>query len=226
MKKTDDVFFFTLIDFLIQVFFFGLVIYAFAQESNSKIKDSHKSEHEKVETILKATGISNLSELSDELSKLAPISELKGFSDFISKSGGIDKLKIDVQVVADTGGAENLMKRLERLRKIEEGSGKPPCLYTEVNGRKVVRPLATVIASDTDITFTGTNPELEKLLAKLGHSYASVHELSIAQFKVAFQGVTKIDTECRYTLKFLESTDLVFARDSARSIFYLNYGKL
>jgi hypothetical protein len=150
---------------------------------------------------------------------------LRGFSDFINQNGGVNKLAADIKVVSDIGGADVVKQRLDKLKKIEEGSGKPPCIFTETNGKKLPKVLATVIADDTNIKFTGNTEELNKVLTKLGRSYDEVENLTFKQFREVFQSVPQIYSECRFTLNFLESTELVHARDSARTIFYLRYGK-
>lgn len=223
MKKTDDVFFFTLIDFLIQVFFFGLVLFVLNELINEKVKEEQANDQAKIETLLKKTGVSTLTELTDQLSKLAPITELKGISDFLNRAGGLEKVKTDVATVANAGGTSVVQDKLEKLKRIEEGSGKPPCLFDKLpDGKKSVKPLATVEATDTSIKFTGQTPELEKLLSRMGATYESIEELTFSQFKSAFSPVIKLDPDCRYTLRFIERTDYIYARDAVRQYFYFN----
>lgn len=226
MRKADDVFFFTLIDFLVQVFFFGLVVYAFAQDKISEEVSKQKNEHAEVEAIKKATGISNLTQLRDDLSKLAPIQELKGFSDYLKQNGNFEKLKTDNKFIYDNGGVEKIKFNLEKLKKIEEGSGKPPCIFSEINGKKTPIILATVFANDTHIKFKENTEELKKVLSKIGLDFSDVENQTFEQFKKNFKSVPELYPDCRFTLNFMESTNLIFARDSARTIFYLRYGKI
>jgi hypothetical protein len=222
VKRSDDVFFFTLIDFLLQAFFFGLLLYVAAKSTNVAAEHKRVERDKQIEEVKRAAGVSNLTELTDLLTKLAPIRDLQGTADFIARAGGVEKVMSKVAMVDHAGGAESLEGKLEKLRKLEEGTGRPPCLYDEVDGKKIVRPLAVVVASDTHITFQQTNPELEKVLAMLGREFATVRELPLAEFRKAFSMLVTKKPECRYTLSFREQTRFVDARDAARFAFYLS----
>lgn len=222
MKRSDDVFFFTLIDFLLQVFFFGLLLYVVGKSINVEAEHERAEREKQVEQLKRVAGVSNLTELTDLLTKLAPIRDLQGTADFIARAGGTEKVKDKVALVDNAGGKENLELKLEKLRKLEEGTGRPPCLYDEVNGKKIVRSLAVVVANDTHIAFQQTNPELEKVLSMLGLEFAAVRELSLAEFRKTFSTLVAKKPECRYTLAFREHTRFVDARDAARFAFYLS----
>jgi hypothetical protein len=229
MNRSDNVFFFTLIDFLLQVFFFGLLLYVFSQslqvknnKSREEAEKTRKDEAAAVQKIKDATGISNLTELTDVLTNLGPVRELKGTADFISRAGGADKVRAAVNTVEAMGGVESANQKMEKLRKLEEGSGRPPCLFNAIGDRKVARPLATITATDTAISFNGSTPDLEDALRLIGRSYDSVHELTLAEFRKVFLPLVSKKPECRYTLRFRENTRLVYARDAARFAFYLN----
>lgn len=222
MKRSDDVFFFTLIDFLLQAFFFGLLLYVVARSANGAVEHEKAEREKQIEQVNRVAGVSNLTELTDLLTKLAPIRDLQGTADFIARAGGAEKVMDKVALVDRAGGAENLESKLEKLRKLEEGTGRPPCLYDEVDGKKIVRPLAVVVANDTHITFQQTNPELEKVLSMLGREFASVRDLPLAEFRKTFSMLVVKKPECRYTLAFREQTRFVDARDAARFAFYLS----
>lgn|GEM_PF-1486344 len=222
MKRSEDVFFFTLIDFLLQVFFFGLLLYVVGRSANAGVEHERAEREKQIEQVKRAAGVSNLTELTDLLTKLAPIRDLQGTADFIARAGGAEKVMDKVALVDNAGGAENLEHKLEKLRKLEEGTGRPPCLYDEVNGKKIVRPLATVVANDTHIIFQQTSPELEKVLSMLGHEFATVRELPLSEFRRTFSKLLTKKPECRYTLAFREKTRFVDARDAARFAFYLS----
>lgn len=225
MRRVDDVFFFTLIDFLVQVFFFGLLVFVVGRASQAEREEKHGQETKQIEDLKKAAGISNLTELTDSLTKLAPVSELKGVADFVRREGGLEKVKEATKVVADAGGISKIRENLDRLRKYEEGSGKPPCLFEWVNNKKVSRPLAVVVAGDASIRFESSSAELEGVLKRLGRTYDSVRELPLGEFKKTFGPMVQIQPDCRYTLHFIETTRLVDARDAARFAFYLNINK-
>lgn len=248
MRRSNEVYFITLIDLLVQVIFLGLVLYVLTK-ANQEIEDRNRqSDQEKIEALVKANGVSNLTELTDELTKLAPIKELKGTADFISKAGGMEEARKIAQLAADAGGAnqlvlqisdakrvnevvaaaggsESIVAKLEKLRKFEEGSGKPPCLYTVSGDKKTSKTLATVVADDTAIAFQGSNPDLEAVLALLKKPYVSVERLSLQEFSAAFAPLLQAKPECRYTLQFIEKTNYVHARDAARFTFYLKISK-
>ncbi len=82
--RRDDVFFFVLIDFLVQAIFFGLFIFVVYQ---ADIKKKQAQSRDAVD----AAGVSDLTELTDELSRLAPL-KLKELNELIKKAGGPDQL--------------------------------------------------------------------------------------------------------------------------------------
>lgn len=240
MKRTDDVYFFTLIDFLIQSLFFGLLLYVLGQASQQEAAKTQKGASDIAE-FATAAGFTNLTQLTDYLSKLAPVSDFKGIADFLSSAGGIKEVKAAVAVVQTAGGikeakaAVGLVKAsggtsavtadLDKLRKFEEGTGKPPCLFDSVGGKKVAKSLATVIASESTIQFEASNPELEEALVLIGRSFSSIQSLPLNEFSKTFAPLVQKKPACRYTLRFLETTRFVDARDAARFAFYLNIGK-
>lgn len=246
MKRNNDVFFLTLIDFLLQVLFFGLVIFALMHALTKKQDSDRVKESEQVKQLVKAAGVSNLTELTDELTKLAPISELKGTSDYLQKLGSVENAQKLADMSQEAGGTAALLaelaasrklaatvaqgahsvgdiqQRLEKLRKLEEGQGAAPCLFTMQGERKRAKPVATVVGSDSGIRIEGTEPEFEDILKLLGRSRASVDELTLEQFAETFRPLGRLKPECRYTLRFVEDTHLVHARDAAQVAFYLS----
>lgn len=245
MKRNNDVYFITLIDLLVQILFLGLLLYVVAKAGSEQEQRRQDKESEAVQRLLKASGVSNITELTDELTKLAPLNELKGTADFLARAGGITAANKMLDASKQAGGADQLrataddakaMRELvarvggidkidEIIKKYEEGSGKPPCLFNLVNGKKSARPLATVVADDSTISFEARNPDLEAVLAALGTSYAAVQHLTFSAFSSTFASLTKIKPECRYTMHMIERTDLVHARDAARFAFYLQITK-
>jgi hypothetical protein len=248
MKQSNDVFFLTLIDFLIQTFFFGLLLYVLVKASAANEIRERKQQTASMEILLQKLGVSSITELTDELTKLAPLKQLQGMSEFIQSTENVDEARKAAELIRQAGGAEKfiqeteqdrqaaqlvntaggttaLNEKLAKLKKLEEGSGKPPCLYTEVGDRKNVKPLATVIATDGNISFNESNPELEEVLKMIGRPFQSVRSLSLEEFASAFSPITQKKPDCRYTLRFIEKTSLVHARDAARFAFYLNISK-
>lgn len=222
MRRSDDVFFFVLIDFLVQVFFFGLLIYVLTLGKQSDFKKEHQKEANQIERLIATAGVTSLTELTDELSKLGPINELKGTADFIARVGGIKQVEQNLTFVANAGGVESLLSDLEKLRKLEEGAGKPHCDPRGLAGRKIAVPLAVVVADDTHIRFQGSTPKLEEVLKLLDQNFGSVRELRFDEFRRTFAPLEKLLPNCKHTIDFREATRLVDGRDAARFTFYLH----
>ena len=87
MKRSEAVFFFTLVDFLIQIAFFALVLYAVVQIQDAKRTEKEAEAARASKDVAHWTGFSTLSELSDYLSKLAPPIDFRGWADFMSRLG-------------------------------------------------------------------------------------------------------------------------------------------
>lgn len=210
MKKTDDVFFFVLIDFLLQVFFFGLLLYSF---SNTLKADEDKQ----MIRILDGAGISNLTELNDLLTTMQAVKSA------LAKNGDIQKVVETCNFVSDNGGL-NKLKTI--VAKAKEGTGKPPCIYT-LGSDNIKNPkfLATVIATDTTIAFESPTPDLLSVLQQLDLTYDSVKSLSLPDFKRKFSAITSVCPDCRYTLRFKMNTNLNAPREAAESAFYLKIEK-
>ncbi len=219
MRRTDDVFFFTLIDLLLQVFFFGLLLYV-VSTAQARRDDVGRRSVEK--ELLNAAGVSNLTELTDQLSRLAPISALKGMNDFVSHNGGLETVKRQVDMVSRAGGRDTVQARLDRLEKIEAGYGLPPCLYALKGGQKIPKVLATVEATDTSLQFQAVTPELRKVLELLGTEFDSIRVLPLGEFRRTFSRLTELRPDCKYSLRFLDYSPLSYARDAAGPIFRLN----
>ena len=215
MKRSEDVFFFTLIDFLIQISFFGFLLYALDQASreivSNKVKEADK--------LVQQTGVSNLTELTDYLSKMAPVNELKGVADFISAAGGIEKVKKSVAVVSEHGGVDKISSGLEKLRKIEEGSGKPPCLFSLQDGKRIPQSIGHVQVTDTRISFLKNTPELQAVLVKLDANFNEIKDLSLSDFRARFSGLNRIRPDCRYQVDVSVNTQLLAPMDSVWSTF-------
>jgi hypothetical protein len=202
LRRSNDVFLLTLVDFLIQVIFFAAFIFVVYQ---TLIKDPNSKEYDSAEVTkaIQLAGVSDLNELTDELTKLAPVN-LKGFN---ARLGD--------------GGAGQLDRKLERLAKLEQGQGKPACIYETIDGERKPKMLATAIGSASSITFVENTPELQTLLGSLGLRFEDIRSLSLPAFRRTFNSVIQKQPECRYTIILRETTNLVNARDAAQQIFYV-----
>jgi hypothetical protein len=215
MKRDDAVFFFTFIDLLVQIVFFGLLLYALSEAAASK----------QARELRAVTGTSDLTELTDELTRLVPPNEAKLLIETLRTLPAADAIKRAMDIVQEFGGPAKLREALEKLRRAEEGSGKPPCLFDMVNGKRVPRHIATVVASDAEIRFESVTDDLSEVLRIVGRSVDSVQRLSLEDFKTTFRPVTNRKPECRYWLRFIETTRFVDARDAAYAAFLLKIEK-
>lgn len=72
-------------------------------------KDREASKtRQQLEALAEAMGVSNITELTDALTKMAPLDELRGTSDFIQRNGGIEKVTAAVNAASAVGGAEKV----------------------------------------------------------------------------------------------------------------------
>ncbi len=219
LRRSNDVFLLTLVDFLVQVIFFALVIFVVYQ---SMIKDPKAKRYDpaQVAKAIELAGVSDLKELTDELTKLAPVN-LKGFNSKL----GPDLQQGDVQQAADAlqkvGGARALSDKLARLEKLERGQGKPSCIYETVNGERKPKLIARAVGSASMITFVDRTPEFDALLGSLGLNFSQVRTLSLPAFRRTLGPIVTKQPNCRYTIVLRETTNLVNARDAAQQIFYV-----
>lgn len=195
MKQSDDVFFFTLIDFLVQVFFFGLLLFVVSQAVGEKKETQRAEEAAKLEAVIKSAGVSNIAELQDYLTKLAPLQNLQGTADFISRLGGPEKANEAMALVAAAGGAEELKVK---VRKYDEAYGLPPCFKDEFNGKTVPRTLAVLRVEDSAIEILRTSPELDRLLSEAGSGAVNLGRMSLDEFRTRFVPLKARSPSCAH----------------------------
>jgi hypothetical protein len=213
MRRTDDVFFFTLIDFLLQVFFFGLLLYVAGQAVRNEAQKNRDQEAAEQQKLLKAAGVSSITELTDLLTKMAPLDKLRGTSDFIERNGGPEAVAAAVQAASAAGGidkvktmAQQLTEQNKRIAQLE-GWGKASCIpNVMVNGKLQPKSIATVIVTDDTIQLENPEPEMLSLLKRLGTEYSAVQSLSLADFRTRFAPVVAQQPECRYFLNVVTRT--------------------
>ena len=179
IRRSNDVFLLTLVDFLIQIIFFSLFVFVVYQ---ALINDPNSKEYDNalVTKTIEAAGVSNLTELTDELTKLAPVT-LKGFNAALGKNTQPGDIEEAAKAIDKAGGAQKLGAAIERLAKFEQGSNKPACIFSIENGEKTATTLATAVGSGSSITFTGNTPELERLLNSINLKYDAVSSLSLSR---------------------------------------------
>ena len=262
MKRQDTVFLLTLIDFLFQVIFFGLFLYAiyaakqdpsfkkafdtlkekYASQSGEEVQNLIKKLPLSVESLesldmisnnkkaidneLRRQGVSNIVELTDELSKLAPVRELKSVQLAVDTIGGKQELLELSQLIESSGGNKQAKDALQAY--IKEGVGKPHCdPITDSKGKVTgAYPLASVTASDNKLVFNGNNQKLQTVLLALGLQYKQIESLTPENFKSIFKSVPSKFPHCVHMIAFKEETRLVDARDAVRPYFRMNITKL
>ena len=201
-KSGDQVFLLTLIDFLLQIIFFGIFVYAIYIAANI---DTKKDDEEAISKLIAHFGVSTIVELTDELTRLAPAENIRANVTYVNQNGGIDVIQ----------------EKLDKLKKHEEGFGKQPCIYELKEGKKIPISIARVVASDTDITFQKETPELKEVLNRIGCTYKEIQSLSLRQFDRKFANINDQYPDCRHTIVFYERTRFTDARDVAEKYFFL-----
>lgn len=213
MRRSDDVFFFTLIDFLLQVFFFGLLLFVAGRALENEKDHSREARDKQVDAMVKATGVSSIAELSDLLTKLVPLDKLRGTADFIARNGGEKEVEDALKAVQAAGGVEKVSELksenavlMERVAKLE-GWGKVSCLpNVMVNGKLQPKTIATAVVADDSITLQDPTPDMLDLLRTHGLEFDSVNHLSLSAFRTTFASVVARQPECRYFLKVRRET--------------------
>lgn len=226
MRRSDDVFFFTLIDFLLQVFFFGLLLFVVGQSLKTEEDATRTREEKQLDQIFKATGVSNITELTDTLQKMAPLDKLRGTSDFIARQGGQKAVEEAVETVNKAGGVEKVSglqdqvtAMTDRISKLE-GWGKVSCIPNiTVNGKVQPKSVATAIVTDDGVTLENPMPEMTTLLRSLGLEFNSVRQLSLASFKSTFAPIVAKQPECRYFLSVVTQTRYLEPMRAVWSVF-------
>ncbi len=213
MRRSDDVFFFTLIDFLLQVFFFGLLLFVVGQTLQSAEKGERDVEEQKKAHLLKAFGVSNITELTDALTKMAPLDKLRGTADYIARNGGVEPIRAAVDAARAAGGSAKVSTLngqvaalTERLAKLE-GWGKVSCIPNiTVNGTVRPKSIATVVVSDDGVVLQEPTQEMHTLLNSLGLQFDGVKSLSLGAFRSTFAPIVTKQPECRYFLDVVTHT--------------------
>jgi hypothetical protein len=219
MMEDDSVYFFTLVDFLLTALFFGLVLFAIEKSANSPKLDE-RAKAAVVDSIRKAAGISDITVLTDVLTRLAPLQTADSSTRLVKEAGGVEKARKALELVSSSGGSDSVAARLARLMR-REGAGKPHCLFVERGGRKEAIVLATVIGTDSTLTFERETPELASVLASIDRRFSDVQALGLRAFRKTFERLQLLHPECLYTIEFVERTRYVEARDAARGLFYM-----
>jgi hypothetical protein len=216
--RSDSIFLLTLVDFLIQVIFFGLFIFVVYQTMLQR--DRKRYDPAAVNRAVETAGVSDLTELIDELSKLAPV-RLKGFNATLGDEASEAQVRRAAEAIKEAGGASGVSDAMQRLEKLERGSGLPACIDETIGGARHAVTLASATGTGNSIVFDAPTKQLTTLLDEVGLDFASVRSLSLRDFPRVFRRILTKHPKCRYTIVFRETTRMVNARDAAGQIFYL-----
>ena len=202
MRQSEHVLYITLIDFLIQLIFLGLVlsvIYSASQPS----KDEVNSTAEFISKVKQLTGISDLTEITDELTRLGPLKNAeqnneiaKEFNNLASKVGGKDAAFKILTTEANKGSAP----------------GKPSC----IGGLKV----ATFDAYEDRLELRSpVSSEMNELLKQLNLSLELVKKIPTREFSKIFAQIRVIEKNCVFNVGLVEHSFDTRPRDAVNSIF-------
>lgn len=208
MKRGDDVFLFTLVDFLLQILFFGLLLYvlsrASAPQTISKVEGRARAE------LLDKAKVSNLVELTDLLTKMGPLEQLPGTAEFFRKNGSLKEVKASLDTMQKLGGTEKINSlqanikakehEIEGLKTEMKAWGTPSCLYVMVAGKVKPRSIAKVMIFDDRIELAAPTEEMLSLLSSLKIDFGAVKILSHSTFRTTFAPVVAQKSSCRYFL--------------------------
>jgi membrane-associated protease RseP (regulator of RpoE activity) len=226
MRRSDDVFFFTLIDFLLQVFFFGLLMFVVGQLIEHR-KDSERAKEDVAKRkVLELAGVSSLTELTDYLSKLVPLDHLRGTKEFVDRNGGPKEVKAAIDAVREAGGVEKVKELQQQVDGLThqvaqlEGWGKVSCIpNVRVGDKYQPKSVARVVVYDDKIVLEDPSPEMKGVLASLGLEFSSVQQLSPSSFRATFAPLVAKHPECRYFLSRVVHTKYLDPMNAVWSAF-------
>ena len=209
MRQTEHVLYITLIDFLLQLIFLGLligVIYSLDVAGEEPPTDpvQAKIAIEYIDKIKSLTGISDITVLTDVLTRMSPLQDNARYA----KTGS----DLD-EVVTQIGGVDVALKVLEEQVSKRAGQDFPSCLPRGVS-------LATFDVYLDRIELRTPGEEMFGVLKKLNLSYDEVKTLSLRGFQNAFARITKLQPTCRYNVVIVEHSFDIRPRDSVGSAFY------
>ena len=215
MKRNDTVFFFVLVDFFLQLSFLGVIFFAMDRPLILAVSDTRLPDQEKVrqfDSLTTRTGISDLVELTDQLTRLIPADSSRGGA-LISIIASLRRL------TSDAGGVDSVIGAMARLRKLEAGSGKPPCRYTFAGAKRVSISVAGATLTDSAVVFQPPSAQFTSLLDSIGVSVRQNRSYSLSEFQSVFAGLRRLHPECLFRLDVRIETNLLAPVDAAWSAF-------
>lgn len=204
MRQSEHVLYITLVDFLLQLLFLGMVI-SVIYSSTQPDPEETQSNKSFIEQVKKSTGISDLTILTDLLTRLGPLNQA---------SAKVEIGRDLEDAVKKVGGKDEALKLLNAAAT-KKGQGLPPCL---AKGEKLVTFHAY---SDRIEIQTPITPEMSSLLKYLETSIESVSRLSLAEFARVFAPVYARNQkeQCIYNVVVNEHVYDTRPRDVIRKTF-------
>jgi hypothetical protein len=202
MRQSEHVLYITLIDFLIQLIFLGLVlsvIYSVSQPSKSEADRTT----EFIAKVKQLSGISDLTEITDELTRLGPLKTAaqnnKLANDFSNLAGKV-------------GGKDAAFKILTTEANKGLAPGKPFC-----KGGLII---ATFDAYEDRLELRSpVSTEMSELLKQLNLSSELVKKLPTKLFPKIFARVRVLEKSCVYNVVLVEHSFDTRPRDAVNSTF-------
>jgi len=227
MKRGDDVFLFTLVDFLLQVLFFGLLLYVVGKALAPPALSANEARART--QLLEEAKVSNLVELTDVLSKMGPLDQLPGTAEFLQKNGGVTAVKATVDTMQQVGGTEKIKhlqasikakeQELEGLKTEMKAWGTPSCLYETAAGKVRPRNVAKVRVFDDRVELDAPTDDMRDLLSAMKLEFDSVKQLSHASFRTTFAPLVAQRPGCRYFLEVVAKPNLYSSMQVVWSAF-------
>lgn len=227
--RQDSVFLLTLVDFLLQIIFFGLFSYALSianEDSNWKMasaafekKFGGQNADEVIATVEKLPDeVSQIKEVLKNAEQIRKITKHFGVSDFtkltdeLTRMAPVKELRSANSLIEKVGNVQRANDAIDKYLK--SGIGKPACLVTN-DGKGRAKPLATVIGYEDHLEFQSETPELKAVLLNMNVSFAQVKSLPLFQFRQTFSRLGSLYRDCMYTFDLIEKTRYVEPRDAA-----------
>jgi len=202
MRQSEHVLYITLIDFLIQLIFLGLVfsvIYSASQPSQEEVSNAT----EVTVKIKQLTGISDLTEITDELTRLGPLKNAVQKNELANEFNSL---------AGKVGGKDAAFKILTTEANKGSAPGKPYC----IGGLKV----ATFDAYEDRLELRSpVSSEMSELLNRLNVSLELVKKIPIKEFSKIFAQLRVIEKSCVYNVVLVEHSFDTRPRDAVNSTF-------
>ncbi|MEO7666176.1 MAG: hypothetical protein ABIU97_03990, partial [Dehalococcoidia bacterium] len=194
MKHTDNVFFFVLVDFFLQLIFLGVVLSVFG--SAGKQADTTESDSVRLaqlDTLRARTGISDLTKLTDLLTTLVPAKNATGSATL----AGLDT----VIAIANThGGPSRLDARLRTLEEDQHRVGITPCVDTVISGRLRSVALAHGVLTDSYFRLDGVTARLRGVFDSAGVKVEEGEPVPLERLQEAFGRLRPFPSACYYRI--------------------------